>query len=303
MKLVVFLFYAFFIQIATSKLTSITYFLCTSSNPQDCQLINRTNSQTLQNSTFDSNATTLLYSHGYNGGINDKYVPKIKKAMQDRGIAYNLIIQDWSVLGENPNYFVAKEGVEPAGKDLALFIEFLQSNLSLSLSKLILSGHSLGAHVAGYCGKNMPAGSRIQHIIGLDPAGVFYTDPNKMLNSSDAKYVETIQTNGNAYGYYMPIGSASFYPNGGVTQPGCDIWNLIRCSHDRSVEYFVEALRNNLFFAKKCKDMGALSIKTCDVPLDAVKMGDLNNGQFELPPKGIFYLETNGNSPYGKGEV
>lgn len=254
----------------------------------------------MRNSNFGNNALTLVYVHGYNGGINDKYVAKIKKAMKSRGGAYNLIIQDWSVIGKNDNYFIAKEGVESAGNDLALFIDFLVKNINLSLSKLILSGHSLGAHVVGFCGKNMPEGFRIKHIVGLDPAGVFFSDPKKMLNSTDAEYVETIHTNGNGYGYYKPIGSTSFYPNGGVVQPGC-IWNQARCSHDRSVDYFSEALEmngNNSFIAKICKDMTALYFKACDFSVELIRMGDFDNSK---KAKGIFFLETNGVNPFGKG--
>lgn len=271
----------------------------TSSNTEVGQIINKTDPESLKN--FNNEALTLVFVHGYNGGINDQYVPKIKKAMHKRGDEYNLIVQDWSVLAKNPNYMIAKEGVEPAGNDLALFIEFLLSKKLLSLSKLVLSGHSLGAHVVGFCGKNMPEGSKIKHIVGLDPAGVFFSDTKKMLNSTDAEYVETIQTNGNGYGYYNPLGSAVFYPNGGVTQPGCNVWTLARCSHDRSSDYFAEALAmggNNSFFAKSCKDMTALLYKTCEVPAEAVRMGDFENPR---KAKGIFFLETNGSSPFGKG--
>lgn len=287
--------------LVAAQLQEITYFLFTSSNPEDPQIIFKNDSNSLLESNFNSSDLTLVYIHGYNGGINDRYIPKIKKAMQNRGSPYNLIFQDWSVLGKNDNYLIAKDGVEPAGKDLALFIQFLQTEGNVSLSNLVLSGHSLGAHVAGFCGKNMPKDSRIKHIVGLDPAGVFFSNPNQMLNSTDAEYVETIQTNGNGYGYYYPIGTAAFYPNGGVSQLGCSIWDMVRCSHDRSCDYFAEALEmkeNNAFSSKSCKDFTSMVYKLCTLPENPVRMGDLENPG---KAKGVYYLETNGVSPYGKG--
>lgn len=55
-------------------------------------------------------------------------------------------------------------------------------------------------------------------IIGLDPASVLFSiaKPNERLNSSDATYVETVQTS--KLGFLDPIGKVSFYPNGGVIQ-------------------------------------------------------------------------------------
>lgn len=44
--------------------------------------------------------------------------------------------------------------------------------------------------------------------------------PEERLNSTDAIYVETIQTS--KLGFFdPPIGAVAFYPNGGKIQPGC----------------------------------------------------------------------------------
>ncbi|GBO98895.1 Lipase member H [Eumeta japonica] len=59
--------------------------------------------------------------------------------------------------------------------------------------------------------------------------------PDKRLNSTDARYVESIHTDGGFYGHKKPIGDADFYCNGGQIQPGCSLLLLNVCCHERSV--------------------------------------------------------------------
>lgn len=53
---------------------------------------------------------------------------------------------------------------------LARFIDFLHLHGFVDFSKILITGHSLGAHVAGIAGKRVTRG-RINTIIGMDPAG------------------------------------------------------------------------------------------------------------------------------------
>ena len=59
---------------------------------------------------------------------------------------------------------------------------------------MILIGHSLGAHVCGFFGKNIKG---LDCIIGLDPAGpIFGQNSNSnRLSRNDAKIVHVIHTN------------------------------------------------------------------------------------------------------------
>jgi len=60
----------------------------------------------------------------------------------------------------------------------------------LDFSTTVLAGHSMGAHVAGFTGKNVRRG-RINTIFGLDTSNSFdVNDPTTRLDSSDAEYVE-----------------------------------------------------------------------------------------------------------------
>ena len=52
----------------------------------------------------------------------------------------------------------------------ARFIDFLHLNGFVDFNRLLITGHSLGAHVAGIAGKRVTRG-RINTIIGMDPAG------------------------------------------------------------------------------------------------------------------------------------
>lgn len=74
-------------------------------------------------------------------------------------------------------------------------------------------------------GKKVRTG-KIRKIIGLDPATPLFSlnKPDERLDSHDAIYVETIQTS--KLGFFDPLGTVSFYPNGGRSQPGCG-WDIV----------------------------------------------------------------------------
>ncbi|EDW45180.1 GM10147 [Drosophila sechellia] len=118
----------------------------------------------------------------------------------------------------------------------------------LSKGDFTVIGHSLGAHVAGYAGKQVGQ-KRVHTIVGLDPAlPLFsYDKPDKRLSSKDAFYVKSIQTNGGVKGFVKPIGKATFYVSGGRKQPGCGVDLAGTCSHARSVLYYAEAVTENSF--------------------------------------------------------
>lgn len=92
----------------------------------------------------------------------------------------------------------------------------------MDLSKLIVIGHSLGAHVAGIAGQNVKSG-RLSVIIGLDPAYPFFskTKTDERLSIMDAEYVQVIHTNSGHLSIPYPVGDADFYANYGKGQPGC----------------------------------------------------------------------------------
>lgn len=110
---------------------------------------------------------------------------------------------------------------------LSGFIAYL-AEYKMQLDDLLIVGHSLGAHIAGIAGKQLPIG-RIGVIIGLDPAGPLFpvSKVTKRLADTDAQYVQVIHTDGGNLSIKHPIGHADFYPNGGKGQPGCAPGNAI----------------------------------------------------------------------------
>lgn len=77
-------------------------------------------------------------------------------------------------------------------------------------NKIILIGHSLGAHVAGVAGKRIQqlTGTAIGRIIALDPAGPCFINVSRdnRLDRNDAVHVDVIHTNGGILGLKEPVG-------------------------------------------------------------------------------------------------
>lgn len=137
----------------------------------------------------------------------------------------------------NSNYITARNRVGAVGTTVARFVNFLVSNGFTAFNRVIIAGHSLGAHIAGHTGKRTTA--RMAAIFGMDPAGPLFDMANAAdrLAPTDANYVEMLATNAGLLGFDQPIGSAwvneqlklfftnfifssisSFYPNWGSTQ-------------------------------------------------------------------------------------
>lgn len=136
---------------------------------------------------------------------------------------FNVIVVDWSKGADTLNYMLAKQRIYKIGVVIAKFIECLLESYhdKLQLSDIYLIGHSLGAHLAGVTGKNMKSG-KISAIYGLDPAGPLFSidEPDKRIDKGDAEYVEIIHTDRGLQGLSEPMGTADFYPNFGLKQPG-----------------------------------------------------------------------------------
>lgn len=172
----------------------------------------------------------------------------------------------------------------------------------MSFHSLYVIGHSLGGHVVGYTGKNVEKG-RINTIYGLDPAGPLFSieDPNERLANTDAYYVETIHTDIGKYGFTLPIGVTSFYPNNGNKQPGCSaVDDLFGCSHARAYEFFSESIIMNNFVPTHCKNFKMTKDKDCTETMKNIRMGG-DPSSYIKKAKGIYYLSTNAYKPYGQG--
>ncbi|XP_018335039.1 pancreatic triacylglycerol lipase-like [Agrilus planipennis] len=164
---------------------------------------------------------------------------------------WNIIVVDWSRLSRL-TYVKSREKIKDVGRILGEFIIFLKENNFVKLPRVHIIGHSLGSHIAGFAAQTVKAkyNQTVERISGLDPAapGFEYgnrtNERNARLDNEDAKFVDIIHTNGRILGMLNPIGHVDFYPNGGVTQPGCNSYFsfLDYCSHVRACEFWTASI-------------------------------------------------------------
>ncbi|XP_043863123.1 phospholipase A1 isoform X2 [Drosophila mojavensis] len=271
----------------------VDFYLFTKSNPTEGTNITATNNS-IKESNFNANNPTRFIIHGWRQDRLSDMNNKIRDAWLSNG-EYNVIVVEWAS-AQTFYYPKPVEAVSTVGKKVANMINYLASDHGLKFDTLHVIGHSLGAHVAGYTGKN--TNGQVHTIIGLDTAlPLFsYDKSEERLSSKDAYYVESIHTSGGTLGFLKPIGKTAFYPNGGKAQPGCGIDWISICAHRRSVIYYAEAVSHKNFGTIKCADYEAAVNKECGSTYSTVRMSaDGNADEVE----GVFYVPVNSESPHG----
>ena len=277
----------------------IVFTLFTNRN-RDGEVIQWNSPSSIANSNFNPAYPTRLTIHGWNGDPTSRVNTAVRAAYLDSGM-FNVIMVDWSRGAGTINYLSARNRVGPVGVVVAGFLRNLVEATGADLRDVSLIGHSLGAHVAGFTGKNLdqPLGS----IVGLDAASPRFSinRPDERLNPNDALYVQTIHTNAGTLGFDQPIGDGSFYPNGGSSQPGCGIDVSGNCAHGRSHEFFAESIRSYTgFWSTQCRDYTDITRGNC------VSSGPdrLMGGEpLDTNAVGVFFLTTNRASPFARGPV
>uniref|UniRef100_A0A1L8EGH4 Putative phospholipase a1-like protein n=1 Tax=Haematobia irritans TaxID=7368 RepID=A0A1L8EGH4_HAEIR len=272
----------------------VTFYLYTKSNPSGVEI--SATSKSINASPFDASNPTRITIHGWTSSKDDYVNSGIRRAYLDKG-DYNMITVDWG-RARSIDYATSVMAVPGVGKKIASLVDYLVEHHGLKLEDLEIIGHSLGAHVAGFTGKNISKG-QAHAIIGLDPALPLYSydKPAKRLASTDAHYVESIQTNGGTLGFLKPIGKGAFYPNGGKSQPGCGVDLTGSCAHSRSVIYYAEAVEKDDFGTMKCSNYEEAVGKQCGSTYSSVRMGAITNAYMVA---GDYYVPVNSNAPYGK---
>ncbi|XP_046743815.1 phospholipase A1-like [Diprion similis] len=239
------------------------------------------------------NLSTVVYTHGLFGTPNWKSGEAIAQAYINRG-GYNVLALDWASISDT-EWIYAARSVPGVGYTLATVLnEWVAAGMEIS--SLHIVGHSMGAQVSGYAGRY--ANFSLPKIVGLDPASfMFYTDLEHV-KSGDADFVQIIHTDAGVIGISLQTGDVDFYPNGGTElQPGCLLIPEV-CSHLRACFYYAESVRNETaFIGRACDSNSAFKEGSCDSN-DVVVMG------YATPTTatGAYYLETNSDTPYGRGE-
>lgn len=207
----------------------VSYYLYTRKNPKNRILLKRS---FLTSSAIDPDHKVKFIIHGWLENADRPYMRALKNSYIARG-EYNVITVDWARPSQ-VDYAIASMNTKSVGRDLGEFIIRIMKILNIPLKHIHIIGHSLGAHVAGFAGKEVR--KRIKRKVGritaLDAAGPLFeipipVDESMRLSKNDAEFVDCIHTDGGIFGMTQAIGHVDFYPNGGVPrQPGCSNINI-----------------------------------------------------------------------------
>ncbi|CRK94028.1 CLUMA_CG007552, isoform A [Clunio marinus] len=276
--------------------TDTIFILFTRRNPTSGQVITPTLAS-IQSSFFDRNHPTRFTVHGWNGSPQSRVNWLVAEEYFRYG-DYNMITVDWTAGGTTLNYITARNRVRAVGGVIANFIDFLHENSYLEFEKLHVMGHSLGGQIAGLTGKQVRRGV-IQVISAFDPAGPLFSldNPNERIAPTDGVYVESIITNGGLLGFMEPISHATFYPNFGRVQPGCESDITGQCSHSRSTLLYAESI-NSMFTGQECSSFEEIRDGSCN---PTGRTGRLGGPQGSIGQRGNFFMETNAVEPFSRG--
>lgn len=252
----------------------VIFELYTLKNPNTPQLLRLNDVGSLANSNFDPNRPTRFVVHGWNSK-GDLTISFSKAYFEDGRNDVNFIAVNWQAGANTINYIAARNRVRRVGEFLAEFIEFAIAFGHVNIEDVILIGHSLGGHIVGIAGKSMRSG-QLPKIISLDPANPLFSYRNaaERIAVGDARSVEVIHTNAGTLGFSAPLGDASFYPNGGRSQPGCG-WDLTGgCAHSRAHEFYLESINTDVgFYSYNCASYDEIRRGRCTTVGGQRRMG------------------------------
>ncbi|XP_011182031.1 uncharacterized protein Pnliprp1_0 [Zeugodacus cucurbitae] len=218
---------------------------------------------------FDELSVRVIV-HGFGSACPHVWIYEMKTALMAVEDCI-VICVDWENGATFPNYVRAAANTRLVGKQLAMLLQNLKEYKGLNLTRTHIIGFSLGAHVSGFAGAELPGLARIT---GLDPAGPLFEaqHPKVRLDNSDAEFVDVIHSNGEnlilgGLGSWQPMGHVDFYPNGGRVQTGCSnlfvgavtdfIWSAQTadeeegrslCNHRRAYKFFIDSVAPRCMF-------------------------------------------------------
>ncbi|XP_058819416.1 lipase member H-like isoform X2 [Topomyia yanbarensis] len=268
-------------------------------NPKAFKFINDPAAPLMLDSSYDPTLSTKFVIHGWRNSISSPFSQEIKDAYLMRQ-DMNVLVVDWSPLADDTFYFKSAFATRDVGRHVGALVDRMVAERGTDLNSVHIVGHSLGAHTSGFAGSFVRSG-KVSRVTGLDPALPGFQDqqPDKLLDPSDARFVDVIHTCAGLLGYDRNLGHVDFYPNGGrANQPGCGGMNDFTgaCSHGRSYEYFTESILNrNAFMAFSCGDMNDYKNKNCRA--GAIPMGD----GVPIEARGTHFLVTNPPPKFGRG--
>ncbi|KAI4468892.1 lipase [Holotrichia oblita] len=281
----------------------ITMYLYTPTNLDEPSVLPSNGSTPLNTTYFNASLPIYFLVHGWHNNYTTDFDVAVKRAIQ-KVADVNIFVVDWSNIARR-GYVTATFHVPSMGNIVGDYIyNFVMTPYGLPSSQFILVGHSVGAHICGCIGAHVKAlsGSLIGIIIALDPAGPLFSilTRSNRINRSQASFVQVIHTAGLLLGFHSALGHADYYPNGGISQPGCGFEIYAHCAHKRAYQYYVESLNTstkNKFTSYHCGNFLKYSLGFCKNHPRSF-MGTIN---IDTNARGDYYLSTNKRYPYARG--
>ncbi|XP_024943214.1 pancreatic lipase-related protein 2-like isoform X2 [Cephus cinctus] len=275
--------------------------------------------------SFDKTLKTHLLIHDFTSNGLVGWIKHSVKSIMSNNLG-NVISVDWTG-GAEPPYAIAVQNARVVALEIIYLLKILIDDLGMRPEQFHLIGHGLGAHVAGYVGRQI---NDIGRITGLDPNGLYFTDMScaVRLDPDDARFVDIIYTDivkNHGQGSGDTFGHFNFYPNGGLTQGGCNATSLYPplsaitrdmlkegdvapgCNHKRATKYFTASLDEE----SECTMMGYLcpdyiffqraECVECQLGYTCAPMGysaEVVARNKTAPPTAKFFLDTHSDRPY-----
>ncbi|XP_063383420.1 pancreatic triacylglycerol lipase-like [Cydia fagiglandana] len=266
------------------------YFLYTRRNSIISQTLTINNANSILNSNFNANNPTIIVVHGWLSNRNTEPNPTVRRAYLNKSDV-NVIVVDWSRLALS-DYATAALGVPAVGRGVGQFLRFLNQVTGARFDNMHLVGFSLGAHLVGNAGREL--GGQVIRVTGLDPAGPMWNLNRERLAPTDGGYVEAIHTDGGytvgGLGIGSAIANADFFPNGGISQPGC-YTNI--CNHNRAWELFAATVTYNHLVGQQCTTNLQITWNTC-----RGARFNMGNDDLRKTGSGMYRLDTGRRYPY-----
>lgn len=251
-----------------------------------------------------SSLPIMFLAHGFISNANNSNYLQLTKALLAKVDAL-VISVDWKegacsgglAITKLAGYSQAVKNTRIVGQYIANLTKELIDKYDAKLDDMQVIGHSLGAHVMGFAGKEIQKLNlgKYPQIIGLDPAGPLFNTKScsQRLCESDADFVQIIHTT-STLGMTKEIGDMDFYMNKGILQPGCN--GNPACSHSQAVIYLTESVKYDCCFIGTpwTNYLITKPISTCTK--DTCACVGLNAKDY--PARGKFYVEIERDPPH-----
>ncbi|EDW07102.1 vitellogenin-1 [Drosophila mojavensis] len=247
---------------------------------------------------FHQDRPTVIYVTGWGSTIDSSNSGPVAKAFACRNDT-NFVVLD-AANYVNTLYSWSALNTEAIGLYVAQAL--LQLDRDYVTKHVHIVGHSLGAQIAGSTGRNyklLTGGAILSRVTGLDPANPCFYDGNELpgVRRGDAVYVDTISSNPGVAGTADSAADGSFFVQGlAPIKPGCSGLDVLSCSHQRAVDYYVESVyptNTENFVGRRCDNYVDLWTGGNCRSDDTAYMG------YAASKLGTFYVDANAAEPYG----